>query len=65
MQVIALTYVAPSQESVKTRHAQLLYESKLYKILQGGGGYSSSEEMLRIGRGLKLFSNSAQSVSPT
>lgn len=25
------------QESVKTRHAQLLYESKLYKILQGGG----------------------------
>lgn len=27
----------PPQESVKTRHAQLLYESKLYKILQGGG----------------------------
>jgi hypothetical protein len=26
-----------SQESVKTRHPQLLYESKLYKILQGGG----------------------------
>ena len=26
------------QESVKTRHPQLLYESKLYKILQGGGG---------------------------
>jgi hypothetical protein len=26
-----------SQESVKARHPQLLYESKLYKILQGGG----------------------------
>lgn len=25
------------QESVKARHPQLLYESKLYKILQGGG----------------------------
>jgi serine/threonine protein kinase len=28
---------APLQESVKARHPQLLYESKLYKILQGGG----------------------------
>jgi hypothetical protein len=27
------------QESVKARHPQLLYESKLYKILQGGGEY--------------------------
>jgi hypothetical protein len=26
-----------TQESVKARHPQLLYESKLYKILQGGG----------------------------
>lgn len=25
-------------EPVKTRHPQLLYESKLYKILQGGTG---------------------------
>ena len=25
-----------AQESVKTKHPQLLYESKLYKILQGG-----------------------------
>ena len=24
------------QENVKTKHPQLLYESKLYKILQGG-----------------------------
>ena len=24
------------QESIKTKHPQLLYESKLYKILQGG-----------------------------
>mmetsp|Transcript_40123 Transcript_40123/g.119521 ORF Transcript_40123/g.119521 Transcript_40123/m.119521 type:complete len:98 (-) Transcript_40123:1379-1672(-) len=29
--------VAIKLESVKTRHPQLLYESKLYKILQGGG----------------------------
>lgn len=27
---------SPSQENVKTKHPQLLYESKLYKILQGG-----------------------------
>ena len=40
---IVLTCVSPlfpstreSQESVKTKHPQLLYESKLYKILQGG-----------------------------
>eukprot|EP01018_Ginkgo_biloba_P028413 Gb_14495 [translate_table: standard] len=26
------------QESVKTKHPQLLYESKLYRILQGGTG---------------------------
>jgi hypothetical protein len=25
------------QENIKTKHPQLLYESKLYKILQGGG----------------------------
>ena len=25
------------QETCKTKHPQLLYESKLYKILQGGG----------------------------
>uniref|UniRef100_A0A2P2JSI4 Casein kinase n=1 Tax=Rhizophora mucronata TaxID=61149 RepID=A0A2P2JSI4_RHIMU len=24
------------QENVKTKHPQLLYESKLYRILQGG-----------------------------
>merc|ERR1719347_329145 len=29
--------VAVKLESVKARHPQLLYESKLYKILQGGG----------------------------
>jgi casein kinase 1 len=34
---------APLQESVKTRHPQLLYESKLYKILQGGGECTVSE----------------------
>ncbi|QCE02229.1 casein kinase 1-like protein 2 [Vigna unguiculata] len=30
--------VAIKLESVKTKHPQLLYESKLYKILQGGNG---------------------------
>lgn len=35
---LLLTHACDLQESVKTRHAQLLYESKLYKILQGGGG---------------------------
>ncbi|CAG9463119.1 unnamed protein product [Pedinophyceae sp. YPF-701] len=30
--------VAIKLESIKTRHPQLLYESKLYKILQGGPG---------------------------
>ncbi|KAG5000643.1 Casein kinase 1-like protein 2 [Glycine soja] len=30
--------VAVKLESVKTKHPQLLYESKLYKILQGGNG---------------------------
>lgn len=24
------------QESIKTKHPQLLYESKLYRVLQGG-----------------------------
>ncbi|MEW5314822.1 MAG: hypothetical protein WDW38_006291 [Sanguina aurantia] len=33
--------VAIKLESVKTRHPQLLYESKLYKILQGGVGIPS------------------------
>ena len=31
-----LQRLSGSQESVKTKHPQLLYESKLYKILQGG-----------------------------
>lgn len=30
--------IAVKLESVKARHPQLLYESKLYKILQGGVG---------------------------
>jgi hypothetical protein len=29
-----------TQESIKTKHPQLLYESKLYKILQGGSASS-------------------------
>ena len=31
-----LTRGQSEQESTKTKHPQLLYESKLYKILQGG-----------------------------
>jgi hypothetical protein len=30
------------QESVRSKHPQLLYESKLYKILQGGGERAST-----------------------
>ena len=33
---VSLASFARIQESVKTKHPQLLYESKLYKILQGG-----------------------------
>lgn len=33
-----LQEVAVKLESVKARHPQLIYESKLYKILQGGVG---------------------------
>ncbi|KAI7985034.1 Casein kinase 1-like protein 2 [Camellia lanceoleosa] len=33
--------VAIKLENVKTKHPQLLYESKLYKILQGGTGISN------------------------
>eukprot|EP00878_Enallax_costatus_P025235 GHUV01026990.1.p2 GENE.GHUV01026990.1~~GHUV01026990.1.p2 ORF type:complete len:102 (-),score=23.33 GHUV01026990.1:430-735(-) len=33
-----LTVPRSLQESVRTKHPQLLYESKLYKILQGGVG---------------------------
>jgi hypothetical protein len=34
-----ISVCASPQESVRTKHPQLLYESKLYKILQGGGAY--------------------------
>ena len=32
----------PMQESVRTKHPQLLYESKLYKILQGGSEFPAT-----------------------
>jgi hypothetical protein len=35
---LVLKEVAVKMEPVKARHPQLLYESKLYKILQGGVG---------------------------
>ena len=31
---------SPLQEPVRTKHPQLLYETKLYRILQGGGKHS-------------------------
>ena len=37
------------QESVKTKHPQLLYESKLYKILQGGSKLSLLGEFVSLG----------------
>jgi len=38
------------QENVKARHPQLLYESKLYKILQGGGKFSHTIAGRQAGR---------------
>ena len=35
---VAMQEVAVKLESHKARHPQLLYESKLYRILQGGVG---------------------------
>ncbi|KAF7843530.1 casein kinase 1-like protein 2 [Senna tora] len=35
---IKLFFFFLTQENIKTKHPQLLYESKLYKILQGGTG---------------------------
>jgi hypothetical protein len=40
--------VRRSQESIKTKHPQLLYESKLYKILQGGSACGASPPGLVI-----------------
>ena len=34
--MLSLTFNCELQESIKSKHPQLLYESKLYKILQGG-----------------------------
>uniref|UniRef100_A0A0G4HR05 Casein kinase I n=1 Tax=Chromera velia CCMP2878 TaxID=1169474 RepID=A0A0G4HR05_9ALVE len=39
--VVTLEEVAVKLESIKTKHPQLLYESKLYKILAGGVGIPS------------------------
>lgn len=36
--LISVQEVAVKLEPVKARHPQLLYESKLYKVLQGGLG---------------------------
>jgi len=35
---VVCLFFSTSQESCKTKHPQLLYESRLYKILQGGTG---------------------------
>jgi hypothetical protein len=32
---------------VKTKHPQLLYESKLYKILQGGGAWQGGRQQAK------------------
>uniref|UniRef100_A0A368UHW6 non-specific serine/threonine protein kinase n=1 Tax=Glycine max TaxID=3847 RepID=A0A368UHW6_SOYBN len=42
--------VAVKLESVKTKHPQLLYESKLYKILQGGSNLSRLDEFVCFGK---------------
>ena len=38
-------------ESIKARHPQLLYESKLYKILQGGGERARRGPARSVGKG--------------
>ena len=51
--------VAIKLEEVKTRHPQLLYESKLYRILQGGASLDTGtltehrEEAARTGEKLR------------
>ena len=42
--------VRAAQESVKTKHPQLLYESKLYKILQGGSKPLAGLSLMCFGR---------------
>lgn len=67
--------VAVKLESIKARHPQLLYESKLYKILQGGVGiphirwYGPERDynvlvMDLWDRLLRIFSTFAPDVSP-
>lgn len=47
LQDAPLTGTTPlPQESVRTKHPQLLYESKLYKILQGGSKCSALVSLL-------------------
>lgn len=41
--------VAIKLENISTPHPQLQYESKLYKILQGGGGYDSLYFLIYVG----------------
>ena len=36
------------QEPVRTKHPQLLYETKLYRILQGGGKFSRPDFTLAL-----------------
>lgn len=38
--------VAIKLEPLKSKHPQLLYESKIYRILQGGCKFSSSRSLL-------------------
>ena len=40
------------QESIKTKHPQLLYESKLYRVLQGGSTFRPTDRFACIGSGL-------------
>ena len=36
------------QENAKTKHPQLLYESKLYKLLQGGSKHFVSDQTISV-----------------
>ena len=60
--LLILQEVAVKLESQKARHPQLLYESKLYKILQGGIGIPKFRYSLNETRAACYFTKLIQST---
>ena len=48
-----------AQEPVRTKHPQLLYETKLYRILQGGGKYLGCVNFSRAKGGISRVKNAS------